>query len=94
MTAKRYSAISRFAVAIVAHLFLFAWFHELALWGGMEREAWKFFRIAAVSSVALVCAVSVLAWGGPQEKVAGFVLCLLPAYCLLGALSSYADNFL
>jgi hypothetical protein len=93
MTARAYNAMPRFAVAIIAHLFLFAWFRELGLWGGMESEAWKFFRVAAVSSVALICAVSVIARGGPQEKVAGFALCLLPVLCLLGVLFSHAHNF-
>jgi uncharacterized membrane protein YjjP (DUF1212 family) len=93
MTNTRYNALPRFAVAIIAHLFLFAWFRELVLWGGMEHQVWKLFRVAAVSSVALVCAVSVVVRGQPQEKVAGSILCLLPTFCLLGAVSSYAGIF-
>ncbi len=92
MSTERYNAIPRFAAAIVAHLFLFAWFRDLGLWSGLEREAWEFFRIAAVSSVTLVFAVSVMVRGAPQEKVAGFVLCLMPAFYLFGVLFSYAVN--
>jgi hypothetical protein len=93
MTARRYNAMPRFAVAIIAHLFLFALFGEVGKYGGREREAWKFFRVAAVSCVALVCAVSVMARGEPQEKVAGFALCLLPVYCLFLVLYDYAHVF-
>jgi hypothetical protein len=94
MTARAYNAMPRFAVAIIAHLILFAWFPYLGLWGGMEREAWKFFWVAGSSSIALVCAVSVITRGGPQEKIAGVALCLLPAFCLFWVLSSYAEDFL
>jgi hypothetical protein len=93
MTARAYNAMPRFAVAIIAHLFLFAWFNQMGLHLGREREAWRFFRVAAVSSVALVCAVSVMARGEPQEKVAGFALCLLPVYCLFLVLIDYAVVF-
>ena len=83
----------RFAVAIIAHLFLFASFSEAGTYGGRERDAWKCFHVAGVSSVALVCAVSVMARGEPQEKVAGFALCLLPVYFLFLELIEYAHIF-
>jgi len=92
MSPAPYRAIPRLAVAIVGHLLLFAWFHELAMWRSLEHEAWKSFRLGAVSSIVLVCAVSVVLRGAPQEKVAGFVLCLLPALVLSGTLWSLVQS--
>ena len=89
MNVNVYKAIPRLTVAIVGHLFLFAWFDELGKWRSLEHEAWKSFRLGSVSCVALVCAVSVVIRGKPQEKVAGLVLCLLPALVLSGALLSW-----
>jgi hypothetical protein len=92
MSSTRFKAMPRLAVAIVGHLFLFAWFRELALWGGLEREAWKGFRIGSVAAVALVCAGWVVICGTHEEKIAGAVLCVLPALCLIGALLSSWSN--
>ncbi len=86
MSVKAYSAIPRLAVAIVGHLLLFAWFDDLGKWRSLEHEAWKSFRLGSVSCIVLVFAVSVVIRGTPQEKVAGFVLCLLPALIFSGAL--------
>jgi peptidoglycan/LPS O-acetylase OafA/YrhL len=82
----------RFVVAILAHFFLFAWFRELSLWTGVEREVWKGFRIGSVAALALVCAAWVVVRGTPEEKIAGAALCLLPAFCLISALLSSWSN--
>ncbi len=92
MNSTRFRAMPRFAVAIIAHLFLFAWFHELSLWAGIEREMWKGFRIGSVAGVALVCAAWVVARGTPEERIAGAVLCLLPGFCLINAVISCWNN--
>ena len=88
MSIGRFNAMPRFVIAILGHLLLFAWFRELALWGGMEREAWKGFRIGSVSIIVLACAGWVVVRGNQQEKVAAAVLCLLPALSLTSSLLS------
>jgi tetrahydromethanopterin S-methyltransferase subunit F len=92
MSSTRFKAMPRFVVAIVGHLFLFAWFRELALWSGLEREAWKAFRIGAVAAIVLVCATWIVIRGTQQQKIAGAVLCVLPAFCLISALLSCWSN--
>lgn len=82
----------RFIVAILGHLLLFAWFGDLALWSGLEREAWKGFRIGSVAAVIFVCAGWVVIRGTQAEKIAGAVLCILPAFGLIGALFSSLGN--
>lgn len=92
MNSTPFKAMPRLVVAIVAHLLLFAWFRELFLWTGMEREIWKGFRIGSVAAIALVCAAWVVVRGTQGEKIAGAVLCLLPAFCLISALISCWNN--
>jgi hypothetical protein len=86
MIGPRQNVIFRLAGAIAGHLLLFAWYRDLALWNGQEHEAWKYFRASVVSGLTLVFTVSAIVRGEPPEKVAGFILSLLPALCLLGAL--------
>ena len=71
MSAARFRAIPRLAVALLGHLIQFAWFHELAMWRGLEHEAWKGFRIGSVAAVVLVMAGWVVVRGTQEEKVAG-----------------------
>jgi hypothetical protein len=92
MSTATYRAIPRLVVAIVGHLFLFAWFHELGTWRSLEHQAWKSFRLGSISILVLVCAVSVMIRGSSPEKVAGFILCLLPALVLIGAMVSFAKD--
>jgi hypothetical protein len=78
----------RLVIAILGHFFLFAWFRELGLWSGMEREAWKDFRIGSVAIIVLTYAGWVVIRGTQTEKIAGAVLCLLPALSLTSSLVS------
>lgn len=81
-----FKAMPRLAIAIVAHLFLIAWFVELSVWRSLENQAWKQLRVGTVAAVALVVAVPVIVRGTQEQKVAGVLLSLLPAYCLAWAL--------
>ena len=92
MNKSTFNAMPRIVLAILGHLFLFAWFREVALWSGLEREAWKGFRIGSVAAVALVCAGWVVLRGTQAEKIAGAILCILPAFCLTGVLLSSFGN--
>lgn len=80
-----FKALPRLAIAIVAHLFLIAWFVELSLWRSLEHQAWKQLRVGSVAAIALVFTVPVMVRGTQEQKVAGTVLSLLPAYCLVWA---------
>jgi hypothetical protein len=79
-------ALPRLAAALLGHLLLFVWFPELSKWRSLEHEAWKSFRIGGVAAIILVLAITVIVRGKAQEIVAAGVLCLLPAFCLLGTL--------
>lgn len=92
MSNVSFKAMPRVILTILGHLLLFAWFRELALWSGLEREAWKGFRIGSVAAVSLVSAVWVVIRGTPPEKIVGAILCVLPAFCLIGALLSFVGN--
>jgi len=85
-------AIPRLALALIGNLILLVWFQELFLWGGIEPEAWKFFRVTLVSSLVLVCVGPVVLRAKAPEKVAGSVLCLLPLFCLFGEVYRYAHG--
>ena len=86
MDRPSFKALPRLAIAIVAHLFLIAWFEELSLWRSLESQAWKQLRVGSVAAIALVFSVPVIVRGTQEQKVAGILLSLLPAYCLVWAL--------
>ena len=94
MKTTRLQAIPRLAVAIIGHLFLFAWWQDLFRWGGRTSEAWESFWIGSVSALILVFTVAAFLRGTPPEKIAAVGLSLLPAFCLIGALVVYANEFL
>lgn len=86
MTPAPFKALPRLAIVVVAHLFLFAWFGEMALWRSLEHQAWKRLRIGSVAGAALVFSVPVIRRGTSEQRVAGLALSLLPAYCLVWTL--------
>ena len=93
-TVNRFKAIPRLAVAILGHLFLFAWWRSLFLWKSRASEAWEFFKVGSVSAAILVLTVAVIMRGSSPEKVAAVMLSLLPAICLALAVVVYVNEFL
>ena len=90
MNIARFIALPGLAVAIIGHLFLFAWFQELLRWHSIpQKSAWLYFRVSVVSAIALFSVVLVMWRGKPEEKVAAFVLALLPLFCLRLAFRGY-----
>ncbi|MEN9675691.1 MAG: hypothetical protein RIS76_1587 [Verrucomicrobiota bacterium] len=92
MTTRCFRATPRLALALIGNLVLLSWFRDLFLWGGLEREAWRFFRVTLVASFILVCAGPVVLRGKAPGKLAGSILCLLPLFCLLGEMERTAHG--